>query len=203
MSSKEHKKAGQSIPIESAEPVQPTEDQQEPESSEAVEQPTAEPSLEEQFNELKARYQRLGADYANYQKRSQRQIEQASQFAQESVARALLPALDNFEHSLVQGSEDMNPATILQGVQIVYDHLSKTLGSFGMQRVAVKTGSDFNPNIHEAVLHEETADLEPNQIVRELAAGYIMNDRTLRPAKVSVAKAPSAPEAAADQTPEE
>ncbi|MBN1437321.1 MAG: nucleotide exchange factor GrpE [Sedimentisphaerales bacterium] len=206
MSSKKDKKAGKSIPIESAEEsidsAQPTEGQPESQSPEVVEEPAAEPSLEQQYEQLKARYQRLGADYANYQKRSQRQIEQASQFAQESVVRAILPVLDNFDHTLVQGSEDMNPAAILQGVQIVYDHLTKTLSGFGMERVAVKVGTDFDPTIHEAVLHEESAELEPNQVVRELAAGYTMNERTIRPAKVSVAKAPSEPQTEEETTEE-
>ena len=113
MSSKKKKKKNASVPVE---PIDES-------ASEETAEQQAELSLEEQLSELKERYQRLGADYANFQKRSQRQVEQASQFSQESVARALLSVLDNFEHTLKQDTEDMNPAAILQGVQIVYDHL--------------------------------------------------------------------------------
>lgn len=141
-------------------------------------------------DELKAQLQRLGADFQNYQKRSHRQIEQTHEFAQENLLRALLPALDNFEHTLEKGCEAQDVAAVVQGVQIVFDHLRKVLEGVGMQRIEVQPGTAFDPNLHEAMLHEPSDEYPEQTIVRELAPGYQMNGRTLRPAKVSVAKAP-------------
>lgn len=150
-----------------------------------------EPGATDALGEMTQKWQRLAADYQNYQRRAQRQIEQAGQFAHESIAKGLLPVLDNFQHTLERGREATDVATVMQGVQIVYDHLFNVLEGFGMKRIAVEPGTAFDPNHHEAMLHEESDAAPPGTVVRELAPGYVMNERTLRPAKVSVAKTPS------------
>jgi len=163
----------------------------EPDES-AVTEPTADAQLE--LAELKQRMQRLAADYQNYQKRSLRQIEQASQLAKENLIKSLLTVLDNFEHTLEKGREQTEISALLQGVQIVYDHMVNVLEGAGMRRIEVKAGDYFDPNLHEAMLHEESEQYPENRILRELVTGYAMNDRTLRPVRVSVAKAPVADE---------
>lgn len=149
--------------------------------------------IDQELAELKERLQRLSADYQNYQKRSFRQIEQARQLAKEEMAKGLLAVLDNFEHALEKGQQAQNVAAVQEGVRIVYDHLLKVLGSEGLERIEVEAGMSFDPNLHEAMLHEPSSEYEDNTILRELTAGYMMNDRTLRPAKVSVAKAVTQP----------
>jgi molecular chaperone GrpE len=168
----------------------------------AVEEPAAreakgeaeqeKPSVEQELAELRGRFQRLAADYQNYQKRSYKQIEQTGQFAREEIARSLLAVLDNFEHTLAKGVEFENVAAVLDGVKIVYDHLMSVMAGHGVTRIEIQTGDPFDPNLHEAMLHEESDECEENTVLRELAAGYRMNGRTLRPAKVSVAKASTA-----------
>lgn len=149
-------------------------------------------SPEQELQETTEKLQRVAADYQNYQKRAQRQIEQAARFAQEDLVRALLAVLDNFEHTLAQGAEAQKVEAVLEGVRIVYDHLLNILASHGVRQVETIPGHKFDPNMHEAVLHEESSEFAENAIVRELARGYLINDRTLRPAKVSVAKPPAA-----------
>lgn len=155
-------------------------------AEENLDQVESEPGVDE----LKAQLQRLGADFQNYQKRSHRQIDQTREFAQEHLLRSLLPALDNFEHALQKGGEVQDVAAIMQGMQIVFDHIRKVCEEAGMQRIQVQPGTAFDPSRHEAMMHEPSDDYPEQTIVRELAAGYQMNGRTLRPAKVSVAKAP-------------
>ncbi len=145
---------------------------------------------EQQLGELQLKYQRLAADFQNYQKRSLKQIEQAGQFSKENLVKALLPALDNFEHALEKGADAQDPNAIIDGIKIVYDHLMDIFTSEGLKPIAVENGCPFNPNMHEALMQEESEELAPNSIVRELGRGYMMNDRAIRPAKVSVAKAP-------------
>lgn len=144
-----------------------------------------------ELSELKGRLQRLGADYQNYQRRAGRQAEQAQQLAQEDLVRSLLVALDNFEHTLKKGQEAQDVAAVLEGVQMVYDHFLDILRSFGMQRIDVAPGVPFDPNLHEAMLHELSEEYEEQTVVRELSPGYAMNGRTLRPVKVAVAKRPA------------
>jgi len=144
---------------------------------------------EQELDEIKQRLQRLGADYQNYQKRSLRQLEQAAQFSKENMVKALLPVLDNFEHALAKGGEAQDVAALLEGVRIVYDHLMNVLQGAGMERIEVRPASAFDPNLHEAMMHQESKDQPEHTVLMELAPGYVMNGRTLRPAKVSVAKA--------------
>ena len=155
-----------------------------------------------ELEELKQKMQRLGADYHNYQKRSQRQIEQSAAMARESVVKAVLPVLDNFEHTLEQCGQATDAEALLKGVQIVYDHLVNILEGHGMRRLEVKAGCGFDPSLHEALLNEESDEVPANTVVRELARGYTMNDHTIRPAKVSVAKSPTIEEPEINEEPE-
>ena len=146
--------------------------------------------IEGELEDLKQRFWRLGADFQNYQKRSHRQIEQAAQMAREEMALGLLGVLDNFEHALARGKEADDMETVWAGLKIVYDHLFNVLSGFGLQRIEVKRGEAFDPRRHQALLQEESGEGPENTIVRELSPGYVMKDRTLRPAKVSVTKPP-------------
>ncbi|MBN2064469.1 MAG: nucleotide exchange factor GrpE [Sedimentisphaerales bacterium] len=163
---------------------------------EVKEQEQAEPvkTTEPSAAELKDQLLRLAAEYQNYQKRTIRQIEQAGQYAAEHFAKNLLPVLDNFQHALDKGMTSNDVASVMQGLHIVFDHLHNTLESAGMKKIRVNAGEVFDPARHEALLHVESEDIESGHIVAELAPGFEMNDRTLRPAKVSVAK----PKAQAD-----
>ena len=151
------------------------------EQSSEPQEPTAE--------EMKDKLLRMAAEYQNYQKRAHRQIEQASEFATERIIKNLLPVLDNFEHALDKGKDSGDIVSIMQGMQIVYDHMMDTLKTAGMKKIIVEKGAGFDPSKHEAMMHVEADDVEPNHVIMELAAGYEMNERTLRPAKVSIAKA--------------
>ena len=147
----------------------------------------------EEVGQLRQRLQRLGADFQNYQKRTQKQIEQAAEMARQDLVRSLLPVLDNFEHTLEnlnKEGQNHDVTSLVQGIGIVYDHLRGDLKSTGLRKIEVRQGDPFDPSLHEAMLHEESDEFAENSVLRELAAGYTMRDRTLRPAKVSVAKAP-------------
>ena len=191
MSSKGKKKdkGKKGRPIEIAEPAEGEPAVKESAAEKAKEQAEQGPlSVEQELEELRGRFQRLAADYQNYQKRSYKQIEQTGQFTREEIARSLLVVLDNFEHTLEQGAEFENVAAVLDGVKIVYDHLMSVMAGHGVTRIEIQPGDPFDPSLHEAMLHEESDTCEENTVLRELAAGYRMNSRTLRPAKVSVAK---------------
>ncbi|MCF7958065.1 MAG: nucleotide exchange factor GrpE [Phycisphaerae bacterium] len=160
---------------------------------------------EQQLGELQLKYQRLAADYQNYQKRALKQIEQAGEFSKENLVKSLLPVLDNFEHALDKGTDTQDPNAILEGVKIVYDHMISIFTAQGLEPIVVHPGCDFNPALHEGLMQEVSDQVAPNAVVRELARGYVMNERTIRPAKVSVAKAPpqEQPEPSQKQQPQQ
>ena len=164
------------------------EEQEVEETTDKTEQPK-EPTVAEMQDKLL----RMAAEYQNYQRRAQRQMEQASEFATERIIKNLLPVLDNFEHALEKGKDTGDIMSIMQGMQIVYDHMMDTLKTAGMKKILVEKGASFDPTKHEAMMHIEAEDVEANHVIMELSAGYEMNERTLRPAKVSIAKAKEEP----------
>ena len=169
-----------------------------PKPKSAENQPVPAESLDEtapqagELESLKDKLQRLGADYQNYQKRAQKQITQAEQFARGEMAKSLLPVLDNFEHTLANDQETADLGAILKGIAIVYDHLLNILKAQGLEVIPVEPADPFDPSLHEAMLRQESSDLPPNSVIAQLSPGYTMNGRTLRPAKVSVSTTPQA-----------
>jgi len=167
-----------------------------PKPKSAENQPVPAESLDEtapqasESDSLKDKLQRLGADYQNYQKRAQKQITQAEQFARGEMAKSLLPVLDNFEHTLANDQETADLGAILKGIEIVYDHLLNILKAQGLEVIQVDPADPFDPSLHEAMLRQESGDLPPNCVIEQLSPGYTMNGRTLRPAKVSVSTTP-------------
>lgn len=147
------------------------------------------PSPEQQVEQLTQQLQRLAADYQNFQKRSHKQIEQAGQFARQSIAKDLLAVLDSFEHTFSGCDENQDATDVIKGVRIIYDQLLNILSSHSVQPIKVQPGDSFDPTLHEAMLRQESDEFAENSIIAEFACGYTINGITLRPAKVSVARA--------------
>ena len=162
-----------------------------PKGAEALEEDVTQAGegVAQEVAELKDRLQRLGADYQNYQKRVQKELQQVRQWAKEDLAKGLLGVLDDFERTLASGEAAQDGGALLDGVRMVYDHMQKVLEGAGLRRVTVHAGEAFDPGVHEALMQEDSESVGPNCVVRELQCGYKMNERLLRPARVSVAKA--------------
>ena len=141
----------------------------------------------EQIDELNARVLRLTADYDNYRKRAQREKEDVRQFSNQDLLEKLLPVLDNFEMAITAVKE-ADPS-IKDGVQMIYDQLFAVLKDSGMEPIDAM-GEAFDPNLHEALSQEETADVNEGTVVQQVQRGYKLNERLVRPARVVVAKAP-------------
>ena len=139
------------------------------------------------IDDLNDRLVRQAADLENFRKRSQREKDEARQFANQGLLEKLLPVLDNFEMALVAAG-DADPA-IRDGVQMIYDQLFAVLKGSGMEPIDAM-GEAFDPNLHEALSQEETADVNEGTVVQQVQRGYKLNERLVRPARVVVAKAP-------------
>jgi molecular chaperone GrpE len=135
------------------------------------------------------KYLRERADLENYRKRVQKEKEEILKYGNESFILELLPAVDNLERALSHASEEELTA-VIEGVKLTYSMLLSTLKKFGVTPLETPAGTPFDPNFHQAMSQVPTADQEPNTIVSEYQKGYLLNDRLLRPAMVTVAIAP-------------
>lgn len=133
------------------------------------------------------RWLRERADLENLKRRSARERTDTLKYGIEGVIRDLLPMVDSLERALVHGQGDAKHP-LVAGVEMTLTGIREVLQRHGVTRVEAK-GQPFDPAVHEAVAHVETADHAPNSVVEEYQPGYRLHDRLLRPAMVSVAKA--------------
>jgi molecular chaperone GrpE len=144
---------------------------------------------EKEFKEHHDRLLRLAADFENYKKRATREKEDWAKFANEDLIRAILPFIDNLERAVNHAQKVADTGVLIEGVRLTIQQLLQTLNKFGLSSFQ-SVGKPFDPAIHEAMLVVETDKHEPNQVVEEFQKGYLLNDRLLRPATVSVSKSP-------------
>lgn len=146
--------------------------------------------------ESEARYDLLlreRAELENFKRRMQRDKAEAVRFAAEPLLREVLPVVDNLERAVEHAKQSKEgPAAgqaLVDGVELVLRSLFDVLQKHGVTRIGAR-GQPFDPSRHEAVAHVEDSEVAPNTILDEHQSGYRLHDRLLRPAMVSVAKAP-------------
>jgi molecular chaperone GrpE len=163
-------------------------------------QPT-EPLSEQQLAELKEQagkaqqyYEQLlrtTADLENFRKRTARERTEAIKYANESLLEKIIPILDNFEMALTAaGAANTSVESLQSGVSMIHQQLKSAMVGAGLEEIEAG-GKPFDPNLHEAISQQETADAPEGQVVQQLRKGYKLRDRLLRPASVVVAKKPS------------
>jgi molecular chaperone GrpE len=136
---------------------------------------------------LKDQLLRLAADFDNFKKRSRREHADAAKISKEEVLRELLPVFDNLERATSHASQATDVKALTDGISMVMRQFLDTIGKLGIERVNA-VGLPFDPAVHEAVQHLETADHPAGTVAVELQAGYRLGDRVIRPAMVVVAK---------------
>jgi len=155
--------------------------------------------LKAERDDLLARLQRVCADYLNYQKRAQRDIEEAHKFANAELIKSLLGVLDDVERVLeaakANHSED-DP--LLVGARLVHDKALATLGEFGLEAIKA-AGERFDPHRHLALMQEPSDEHPPGVVLAELQKGYQLEGRTIRPTSVVVSTGPATQQAGQEQ----
>jgi molecular chaperone GrpE len=137
------------------------------------------------------KFLRERADLENLRKRFQKEKEDLFKYGNENLIQEILPSVDNLERALEHATADNSATAINEGVQMTLNMLRAALKKFGVTPIETK-GAPFDSAFHQAMAQVETADQEPNTIVQEFQKGYMLNDRLLRPAMVTVATAPKA-----------
>jgi molecular chaperone GrpE len=151
--------------------------------------PTEIEDLKRQLAEKHDRLLRALAEVDNVKRRTQRERDEYVRYANDSLIRDLLPVLDNFDRALQAARTTGEAAKVVEGVALIQRELLKVLERAGVTRYSA-LGERFDPNRHEAAGSTVSASQPPDTIVAELAAGYTLNGRVLRPAQVVIAAAP-------------
>jgi molecular chaperone GrpE len=161
------------------------------EQAEAVEVPR-EQELQAQIQQLQAekdelynKYLRAQADLQNFRIRVNREKEQMMKYQSQRVIEALLPVVDNFERAIAASKDAKDASALAEGIEMVFRQLQQVLEQEGVTTVP-GVGEPFDPNMHQAVMQEESDEYESGIIIEEFQIGYKLKDRVIRPSMVKV-----------------
>ena len=130
---------------------------------------------------------RTAADLENFRKRMSREKAEAIKFGNQKLIEELLPVIDNFNMGMM-AAEAESGSMIYMGMKMVQAQLEGFLSGQGVTEAVTEVGSDFDPNIHDAMSQEESDEHEEGKIIRVMRKGYLLGDRLIRPANVVVSK---------------
>lgn len=170
-------------------------------------------ALTAERDELKDRMLRIAAEFENWKRRARKEQDDGEAKVRESVLKDILDVMDNLERAVGAYGEGAGEpaakpptggagapakappdgAAVLKGVGLVLRLFQSKLERYGVKPIAAR-GEPFDPRLHEAISRVETTDVPAGSVAVELQRGYRIGDRLLRPAMVSVAAAPAAPE---------
>jgi len=136
----------------------------------------------DRFRDLAMRSQ---ADFENYKKRCAREKEEAIKYANKSLLEKLISIVDHFELGLEAARDESEKSPIYSGMSLVLKQLKDFLAENGLQPIEA-VGQKFDPNLHEAIGHESSAEVPEETVIRQTRRGYRFKDRLLRPSAVVV-----------------
>lgn len=145
---------------------------------------TNDSSDDEKYQDLMDKFMRLQADFANYKRRTEAQKTEYVELGVKKIVNDLLPVLDNFERALDSiGEKD----STYDGILMIKDQLTDVLKKEGIVEMKA-LGEEFDPTYHHAVLTEDSDEYDSGYVIEVLQKGYLINDKTLRPAMVKVSQ---------------
>jgi len=142
--------------------------------------------LQRERDDYHDRWMRKTAEFENYRRRVERERREQADATVVDLLQELLLVVDDFDRALTVDSDERD-AAYRKGVELIHGKLHDLLRKHGVRPIEA-LGADFDPNIHQAVIHEASPDQREGEVIGELRRGYMMGDRLLRPALVKVAK---------------
>ena len=142
--------------------------------------------LEQKCGEYLDGWQRTQADFQNYKKQTEKSMGEFRKFAQADLLQQLFPVVDYFKHAFEQVPEDQRDSSWMQGMNHIQTLFNKILEENGVQEMQT-IGEKFDPELHECV-KEEKSDKKPGTIIKQTQAGFKLNNKVVRPAKVIISK---------------
>jgi len=146
-------------------------------------------ALRAEVEALRDKNLRLLAELRNVRERAQRDKSEAVRYAEAALARDLLVVLDDLERTRASSQSGAELESVLEALRIVHEHFLKVLADHHIQPIEAE-GRPFDPELHEALLQQPSADVPAGVVLQELAPGYRMHDRVIRAARVIVSSGP-------------
>ncbi|MBI2864443.1 MAG: nucleotide exchange factor GrpE [Chloroflexi bacterium] len=134
--------------------------------------------------------QRVQADFANYKRRVDQERSEFARSVKADVILKTLPVLDDFGRALELVPEEIASLDWARGISLIHRKLVLMLENEGLKQMEAR-GREFDPWEHEAILHQETSDMEEGRVLAVVREGYKLDDKVIRPAQVIVAKRPA------------
>jgi len=144
--------------------------------------------LRAEVADLQDRLLRRQAEFENFRRRTERDRSDFFEYAGMEFVRELLPILDDFERARKTECSDDSYRT---GIELIYQRLQDVLKKLGLEPIEVAPGTEFDPNLHQAVVRLETEEAPDHAILEEFQRGYNFKGKLLRPAMVKVAVKPA------------
>ena len=141
--------------------------------------------LEEKLAELEDKRMRQLAEFENFRKRSEKEKSQMFEIGAKTVVEKMLPVIDNFERGLQGVPEEEKDAPFVQGVELVYNQLLTVFDELGVKPIDA-VGTEFDPNLHNAVMMVDNDELESGMVAEEMQKGYLYKDSVVRHSMVKV-----------------
>ena len=141
--------------------------------------------LRREKDSLQDRLLRTAAEFDNYRKRVERERRDLADYMKADILAEILPIVDNFERALQAPSSDID--SLRKGVELIHKQMHDFLRKRGVTPIEA-LGADFDPNFHQAVIHETSPSHREGEVIEELQRGFMLGDKLLRPAMVKVAK---------------
>lgn len=142
--------------------------------------------LQAEVEDWKQSYLRKQADFQNFTKRKEKELEELRKFASEKIITKLLDGVDNLERAITASSETKDFDGLVKGVDMILTQLKGIMESEGVE--AIKAEGNYDPMFHHAVMVEDNPEYQDDEIVLELQKGYTMKGKVIRPSMVKVCK---------------
>ena len=142
--------------------------------------------LESQLAETRDQLLRKAAEFENFRKRMNQEKQSSIEYANQSLLMDIIPIIDDFERAIQAGESSSDYAGLLEGLKMIEKRLSSQLeAKWGLKRFN-STGELFDPNLHEALMMDKSADVTEATVQEDFSRGYMLKDRVIRAAKVKV-----------------
>ncbi len=143
--------------------------------------------LKAELEDWKQSYMRKQADFQNFTKRKEREMEELRKYASEKIITRLLDGVDNLERAVASSSQTKDFDGLVKGVELILGNLKDIMKSEGVEEI-ITENAEFDPHEHMAVMVEDSPEHDDNKIIMELQKGYKMKGKVIRPSMVKVCK---------------
>lgn len=143
--------------------------------------------IEADLEDWKSAYARKNAEFQNFTKRKQNELEEFRKYASEKVILKVLEAVDNLERGVAASVETKDFDALVKGVEMTLSQMHGIMNTEGVEPIEA-LGKEFDPHLHQAVMTENCEDIDNDHIIMELQKGYKMKERVIRPSMVKVCK---------------